>query len=557
MQLLVFMPLFINAQTLDWAFSSGHFPSNIIPKPNYGVRGMVSDSSGNIYVTILYADTVDIAPLNSPNLIFDGTGTYPGLLASYTSSGNLIWAFKTPTVNSLVIDNNGDLVVSGFFYQSKPDFDPSANSFYLNDSIDVHFIAKYSSAGQLKWAKSIPNVQSFNRTNIGLTGIDKSGNIYTTYYGQSGTTFPMNHVCFSKHDVNGNILWSKVLSGHFYCNEYYVDCDVVKLLPDEHGNLYLVLTAFDSFGFDPSNPGYMLPINSSDAFIAKYNSLGNFIWVKQIKADYEVRIQNINLTNNGNIIVSGYGTDSSYFDDTNPTSVVGSNNIPYQFVAKYDTAGHFAWVNTIYGSIGNNAVVCGINTGNINLINSFTGDIYLNNPNGLPWITANGNSDMLIETIGDDGNIIGGIHVGGSNQIMNPTCGVISGDNLIVGGETTGSIDFDPTSLVQTSAYSSGFAFFMASYGLNTSLDFEVEDEMELKVWPSITNAIINVEYPKNHNGGLMLIYNGLGQLLISSELILGETHQHFNVSSLKPGVYNIKYLPNRGKPSHSRFIKI
>ena len=79
------------------------------------------------------------------------------------------------------------------------------------------------------------------------------------------------------------------------------------LVFDVFWNVYVTGIFFDTVDFDPG-PGQDLLISStwSSAFVAKYDSLGNYLWAKQFEGDVTEYGLTLDVDSLGHVYVGGY-----------------------------------------------------------------------------------------------------------------------------------------------------------------------------------------------------------------------------------------------------------
>ncbi len=172
---------------------------------------LTTDVSGNIYMSGWFS---------SPTLTFASTtltnaGNNPAIFISkLTSNGSPVWAkgyggYYTDEATSVVIDNSGNLFLSGFFESptlSIGNFTlTNTNSNWYSDDL---FLIKFNSNGTVLWAKSKDGCQ------VKSSGTDGSGNVYllgslrdSLVFG--GTKVKGANNFLAKYDPNGNELWGK------------------------------------------------------------------------------------------------------------------------------------------------------------------------------------------------------------------------------------------------------------------------------------------------------------------------------------------------------------
>lgn len=140
------------------------------------------DNNGNFYISGSFADVneyFDGIKLQS-NSIGYVLGTF--FIAKYDSSGKAMWANRAGGKNSssstgatlnfsiTETDSKGNVYVTGDYYNCDMLFD---NGFTLNNIGDIDvFIVKYSSTGQLQWAKNAGGNSWDNATSIAVDNDD-------------------------------------------------------------------------------------------------------------------------------------------------------------------------------------------------------------------------------------------------------------------------------------------------------------------------------------------------------------------------------------------------
>jgi hypothetical protein len=115
------------------------------------------DSSGNVYTSGWFADTLDVDPGNG---IYDliGSSAVDIFISKLDSSGNFVWGKEIggPTAqaaSSISVDNDDNVYITGSFYGTV-DFDPGSGISNLTPvgGEDI-FVAKFDSNGNINWAK--------------------------------------------------------------------------------------------------------------------------------------------------------------------------------------------------------------------------------------------------------------------------------------------------------------------------------------------------------------------------------------------------------------------
>lgn len=136
--------------------------------------------------------------------------------------------------------------------------------------------------------------------------------------------------------------------------------EVTGMATDSSGNIYAVGNFSDAFDFDPG-PGeavlYSGYYNSQDGFFAKYDSLDNLIWVKQIRL-YEGELTDIAVNHAGEVVITGHFDLYAHPDAANYgyRLTTSSEFDPDILLAKYDGSGNFIWAHSFGSPISGDSI---------------------------------------------------------------------------------------------------------------------------------------------------------------------------------------------------------
>jgi len=201
------------------------------------------------------------------------------IVQSYSQSLSYSWAKKaggedTDIGNAITTDSNGNVIVVGSFISDSISF---GNINLANsDSLSYSmFVAKYDSSGSLLWARN-----------------PKTPTKYKTTSGVGVAT-----------DANGNV---------------FVAGDMNT----------------DSINFDGN---WIVFDNASYSFVAKYDSNGNFVWLRKAFGAYGTA--GVSVDGNGDVLLTAKGAIT--FDGT----IATSDGTWRHFVVKYSNSGNFIWAN--------------------------------------------------------------------------------------------------------------------------------------------------------------------------------------------------------------------
>lgn len=259
--------------------------------------------------------------------------------------------------NSIAIDGDGNVFITGYF-TGKLDFDYSSDTLYLTDYKDWYdfYLAKYDSSGTIQWAFS------FGHGSIDegyALATDENGNVYVTGSASGKIDFDPSpdsliiqdpYQFLAKYDADGNFKWVTTTGG--------IGFDISYL---NSGHILMTGNYNTASDFDPGTDTLLL--EGYGIFFSKYDTAGNFLWVKGIS---NVAGGNmgyaLDIDLNGDIIIAGGMSDSADFDPSLGSAILSgsSPNTAYCYLAKYDSFGNYKWAQ-IFGttkSSGNSGVGC-------------------------------------------------------------------------------------------------------------------------------------------------------------------------------------------------------
>ena len=434
---------------------------------NDAVHNVVLDGSGNVYVEGQFGGTVDFDPGSSvdPHTSNGGQDVF---LSKFDASGNFQWARTwggtgRDVPNGMAIDHAGNVYLAGPF-QNTVDFNPDP---LITDTHSSHaggmnniFLSKFNPAGKLQW------VRTWGPSDGGAEGyglaIDASDHVYVVgdFSGTKTNFNPLgepaynytNHGLFdaylSKFDSNGNFLWAKAWGGEGYDDGPGVGVDSL-------GNVYVAgMYASKNIDFDPAGGGVILPAQDSgivvDVFLSKFDSNGNFQWVRtwgEKGADDAGEIVAVDHANN--VYVAGrYGSLNCNFNPwgTGDGDIHSTNGSLDAFVSKFNSSGTFQWART-WGGSGWDA------TGSVAIDaadNIYTAGLFASlvnfDPKGSANVTSNGGADVFFNKFDPNGNFQWVKTWGGSGDDYGYRVAAdAAGHTFDVVGSFQTSVNFDPT----------------------------------------------------------------------------------------------------------------
>ena len=286
----------------------------------------------------------------------------------------------------------------------------------------------------------------------------------------------------AKYDTSGNCIWAINMGGEYddYC---------YSIVLDENGNIY----GTGSFGrladFDPSdevaNLSYHGPLPLfSDAFIAKHDSNGNYLWATNIGAPLHDEPYFMDIDDSNNFVITGSFTDSTNFNSTGQeVNLYGVNNSQDVFLAKYETNGNNIWTKSFGSSSFDFGRSLGIHNNDIYLAGTFSGDITINSLGGNTLLTCGGLGDIFLTKFNSDGKNIWPLSIEGMENDAWHSALSMSVDEsgaIYITGDHIGVADFNPTNEENILTPSGISDLYIASYSSDGNYNWAMQTGSEL-----------------------------------------------------------------------------
>lgn len=325
--------------TWNWAESGGGI--NIEDPATIAV-----DSNGNSYITGSYQDTGVFGSYSLTN-----RGQQDVFVAKIDANGNYLWAAKAGGTyydvgNDITIDSSGNVYITGVF-NSPTIYFGNNNSMTLTrtgSSNDV-FVAKLNSSGTWIWAKKAGGNYSDGGQSIAL---DSNNNILITgvfqgaqYFGSLPpfVGYGYSDIFVAKMDNNGNFLWASKAGGSNSEN-------AKGIVVSSDNSIYIC----GSFASTTVTFGSLTVTNSAtnntmDAFVAKLDPNGNWIWVRKGDGASSESAYAITRDSNDFLYIAGTKQQNLAIGGT----ILESYGEFDVFVAKIDTSGNWIWAQRAGG----------------------------------------------------------------------------------------------------------------------------------------------------------------------------------------------------------------
>lgn len=226
-------------------------------------------ANGDVIAAVSYVQDITLGQATSAPS-FSCAGNVDMLLMRYDAAGALSWVKEVQgtgcnvTVSGLAQDGQGFVYLTGSM-RGDPDFDPGAGTQTAGVAVGNNsFIAKYSSAGDLVWARGLYSYQDVSTFACACdeAGVVVAGSLltaadldpgagYATHYLTDGGAFAL------RLDIDGNYAWSisfgSVTTGTGASNNTQATTQVYGMASNGAGDLLLCGPFEDSGDFNPGS----------------------------------------------------------------------------------------------------------------------------------------------------------------------------------------------------------------------------------------------------------------------------------------------------------------
>ena len=319
-------------------------------------HSITTDAVGNVYMTGIFAYTVDFNPGDDPAII-TANGDYDTFIIKYDTNGNLQWVKQLGGIENdfgyaIRTDLNGDVYICGFFRETV-DFDPGESVYNMTSNGDSEaYLLKLDTDGDFIWAKQFGGVLSEYPLALAL---DADGHVYLT--GDFKGTVDFNSgsgdatlisagnedIFILKVDGNGDFIWVKQMGGKG------VDKGT-SISVDAQGNVYTTGHYMQTVDFDPGDGVFnMTSSGGSNIFVQKLDTNGNFLWANYMGGLGSDAGTSITNDADGNVLVTGNFYNQADFDSGVGALSLTSEGGYDMFIQKLDPDGKHIWLKQMGG----------------------------------------------------------------------------------------------------------------------------------------------------------------------------------------------------------------
>ena len=376
---------------------------------------IATDNTGNIYLTGYFLGTVDFDP-GAGTANMTSLGASDVFILKLDTNGDFVWVKTVGGTdneegNCIRVDASNNVYISGTMNNGTVDFDPGPSNYDLSGYYDT-FILKLDASGDFVWAKKFDC--PIDLVHIYAIELDASGNVYssgrfleTTDFDPGAGTSNLTandgtDIFVCKLNSAGDFQWVKQIIGTEPASAYGLDVDAGN-------NIYLTGRFSGTADFDPgAGTANLTSFGDYDIFVCRLNSTGDYVWANKFGGTTADQAEDIAVSSNGNIYVTGAFNTVADFDPTSGTNYLISNGSADAFCLKLNSSGTFLSVMQ-FGGAGNDwgqALAIDVNK-NVLLTGWFSGTADLNPTTTVENFTAAGSNDpfvvrLKIDDLGED-----------------------------------------------------------------------------------------------------------------------------------------------------------
>jgi hypothetical protein len=317
--------------------------------------GNVVDRDNNVYIT---GGTTGSLAAPNPG------GSMDAYVAKFDSNGNQQWIRQIESPNfeesyHIAADSQNSVYIAG-----ATTGDLGGKNAGLTSLTGDPYVAKFDSNGNQQWIRQFGS-PDFEDT-FGVT-TDSNDNVFATgwtYGDLAGSNAGLYDVWVAKLDSSGDLLWTKQFGTPNYDFPW-------ANATDSSGNVYITGWTLGSLG--GPNAGL------DDGFLAKYDTNGNQLWIKQFGSAGADQIYDISIDSNNLVYVTGLTSGE-----------LGGLNLGAEdaFVAQFDSNGNLldidqfgtSGVDNAYGidaTFPDQIYVAGVTDGSLGGVNAGSYDAFL------------------------------------------------------------------------------------------------------------------------------------------------------------------------------------
>lgn len=428
--------------------------------------------------------------------------------AEYFIDGTLI-------VNTAIVDDAGNLIISGDYYNEGIEFWDGSTLMGGENQLDG-FIAEISPEGSINWLK---NIEEFTGEYTSVQTIKYfNDKIYLSTSSWAATNIST---------IDTGLNYQTIIIQ----NDVSLASDIAI---DSQNNIYV---SGSCAGLTSTYNGVEYPAPFTyTKYLVKYNSDYEVQWVEYAE-DVTCVFPNIKVDNEDNIYWTGQLFNECVFD----TIVLNGPSWVFDFyIAKYNPEGHVLWARELDESTTGDAEIASLNALVVMPDNSIV--VACKSRGTIDW----GNDVLTENNVMDHSIVLLNINGGGIAQwaksgaigsfvTVNSISANQDGD-VFVTGLANDTIYFDDVEISSDTYYYP----YIADLESGILIDVKINNDNEIVVSPNPTSNYINISVSDND-------FKSVELFTINGKKLIEKHSSRLNVQDLESGFYLLKINTNKG----------
>lgn len=321
----------------------------------------------------------------------------------------------------------------------------------------ICFSAVHAQGPNFEWVRSMAGTDWDNGYAITLDG---DGNSYTTGLFRGTADFDPgpdsfkltavgtsgNSLFVSKLDPAGNFVWAKGFGSAKFNYAY-------AIAHDASNNIYVTGYFYDVVDFNPGTDTFNLASagtgTTSDVFVLKLDSAGNFLWARKIGGASNDQAFSIVVDSFDNVLIGGQFVGPVDFDPgAGVYTITPLNAGANGFVLKMNSDGQFIWAKDM-GQVARPAATCTAfslavdGKSNVYTTGYFRDTIDFDPGTGVSKLVSKGDYDIFISKLDSSGNFLWAKSMGSRRADQGTAITLDKASNVYMTGVFNDTVDFD------------------------------------------------------------------------------------------------------------------
>ena len=516
----------LTAQSWDWAYQFGE-------DGNEAADDLMVAKSGGLLVAGSFEGTLR---LGSQDLVAkEKEDVY---LVKLDENGVPIWGVSGEGVDvdktvAIGEDDAGNIYWTGTYWR---EITFSGQKLTSEGGTKAIFIVKYSSSGQLVWAKSL---SATGLKGVGGLDIDAQNNLYLTGYFGGELTLPgitltakgEADLFVARMNTEGEAIWATAIGETGFIRG-------INIVAGQNNDVYV--SGYFKGQLIVSTDTIKTNTSDNDVFIARFDqTTGTPVWGRKAGGVHEDFCTSLVMDETGYLYVSGYYYGVLALGEGIEVQASGFNDNFY--LLKYADTGQPQWAKTFGGEGLVHAIDLQYRDGELLLGGYFRDQLTINSSS----LTSEANFDSFLATYSSDDGLLRQLwQLPSSGFMLISKLRYLDESHYVVIGSFTETATLTPLSLTSTGAYN---AFVAKGNQMTTSLSSPEGLNTPIALFPNPVSDLLYIQ--TSLSDYQLTIFTSLGQAVFS-----GKAETEINLASLPTGRYYLLVQHQSGQETFPFF---